>query len=76
MACFFFKPHAECLQHVVVAGLQPGVDVGVHQVVHNVRVSLAAVHSRVQVAVQSDWKSPIYRGYGHFSRSKQGVNST
>ena len=71
MACLLFKPHTECLQDVVVAGPQPGVDVGVHQVVHDVRVALAAVHRSVQVRVQSYRQPPVYRGHCHLGHSKQ-----
>ena len=73
MACLLFKPHAECLQDVVVAGPQPDVDVGVHQVMHNVWVAPAAVHSSVQVTVQSNRQSPVYRGHSHLGHSKQSM---
>ena len=73
MACVFFEPHAKCLEDVIVAGLQPGVNVGVHQVVHDVWVSFAAVHSGVQMTVQSDRKTAVYRGYGHLCHPKHYV---
>ena len=67
--CLFFKPHDDCLQNVV-AGLQPGVDGVVHEVMHNVWVSSTPVDSGVQVTVQGNRKASVHRSNGHFCASK------